>query len=586
VFENKNPWLKPWTNNLTETLVELEPSGDTAAINKRLAGYLATKRSDVAPQCFLFSMKDWHLRDHFTDGRQEGGLIKYVKLFSLVAGIILLIACINFMNLATARSEQRAREVGVRKVMGAVKSGLVSRFVGESLIMSFLAVLFAVVLAYAALPAYNALLKKSLALAVFQPLHLAFLLAIGLVTGLVAGSYPAFYLSSFQPVKALKGLQAKTGAGIILVRKGLVVAQFAISIVFIICTVIVYQQVRLLRERDLGYNKDRLIYMYIQGDLQKHFPAVRERLLSSGVVENASMSLHDPLHVYGSTDQLDWQGKDPHKRISISVNSVSPEYLSTMKMKLMGGRDFYSTPDVDSANIIINESMARLMGKAGRPGARVTAFSYQMHVIGIIRDFVYNDMYGPGAPLVLFCNPNAAGVLEIRLKPGIGMAKALAGTRAVLKAVNPGYPFDYNFVDQEYGQQFATESLIGSLARVFAVLAIFISCLGLFGLAAYTTERRTKEIGIRKILGASVRGVAGLLSWDFLQLVAISCLVAFPVAWWAMNDWLGDYAYRTTIAWWVFLVAGVAALGIALITVIFQAVKAATANPVKALRAE
>ena len=555
-------------------------------IDRRLTGYLASKVGAKAPQCFLYAMNDWHLHDHFTDGHEEGGLIRYIKLFTLVAGIVLLIACINFMNLATARSQQRAREVGVRKVMGAGRSGLISRFIGESLIMSFLAVLLAVGLCYAALPAYNALLGRTLTPGILQPMHLVWLLSIGLITGLLAGSYPALYLSSFQPIKVLKGANGNTGVGVARIRKGLVVTQFAVSIVFIISTVIIYQQLQYLQGRDLGYNKEGLIYMNIQGDIQKHFAAVRGQLLSSGMVENVSMSLHDPLHVYGSTDQFNWQGKDPHKRLSINVNNVSAQYVSTMGMKLVQGRDFYNNADVDSANVIINESMARLMGNAGRAGALITSGSYQLHVAGVIRDFVFNDMYGPSAPLILFCDPSAGNVLEIRLRRGVGMARALDGTKNVLKAANPGYPFDYQFVDQVFAQQFATETLIGSLSRIFAVLAIFISCLGLFGLAAYTAERRTREIGIRKVLGASVRGMAVLLSKDFLQLVSISCLIAFPVSWWAMVKWLGDYPYRTTIGWWVFVMAGLAALAIALITVSFHAIRTALANPVKSLRSE
>jgi putative ABC transport system permease protein len=585
-FENKNGWLKPWNNDLTTTLVELAPSADRAAINKVLAGYLSTKRDGAAIPCFLFAMNDWHLRDHFTDGRQEGGLIRYITLFSLVAGIVLLIACINFMNLATARCERRAREVGVRKVMGASRGGLVNRFIGESLLMSFLAVSLAVMLVYATLPVYNRLLANNLSFDLWQLRHLLGLAAIGLITGLLAGSYPAFYLSSFQPVKVLKGFKSRKGDGVALIRKGLVITQFAVSIVFIICTVIIYQQVQHVRQRDLGYNKDRLLYMNIQGDIQKHFQAVRDRLLATGVVENASLSLHDPLHVYGSDDRFSWEGKDPHRHQSIFVNNVSPEYLSTMHMRVLAGRDFYPVSDMDSLNLIINASMATLMGRSGKVGAIITVGKYQLHVVGIIKDFVYNDMYGQGEPLILLSGESNATVMEIRLRPGVDLTRALAATTDTLEEANPGYPVDLRFVDQDFAQQFSTEELIGSLARIFAVLAIFISCLGLFGLAAYTAERRTKEIGIRKVLGASARVVAALLSKDFLQLVSFSCLIAFPVAWWAMHSWLGAYAYRTVIEWWVFAVAGLAALAVALITVSFQAIRAALTNPVKALRAE
>jgi ABC-type antimicrobial peptide transport system permease subunit len=303
-------------------------------------------------------------------------------------------------------------------------------------------------------------------------------------------------------------------------------------------------------------------------------------------VENAATSLHSALQVYSYGDGFSWQGKDPDKKISIHSNVVSPEYVSTMHLQLIEGRDFYSTPGADSTGIIINESMARLMGKAGKTGSLVTDGSYKLQVVGIIKDFVYNNMYGAADPLVMFCGSYSATQLTIRFKPNADLTQALAKTESVMKADNPGYPFEYKFYDEDFNAFFATETLIGKLAGVFSVLAIFISCLGLFGLAAYTAERRTREMGIRKVLGASVHGLAGLLSKEFLQLVALSCIIAFPVAWWAMHNWLRDYEYRTAMHWWVFALAALSSLAIALITVTFQAVKAAMVNPVKSLRME
>jgi ABC-type antimicrobial peptide transport system permease subunit len=585
-WENKNPWLKPWSNNLTETLVQLYPTTSVASINKKLQNYLASEVTGSKNQCFLFSMNDWNLRSNFENGKQAGGNIRYVHMFSLIAAIILLIACINFMNLATARSEQRAREVGVLKVMGAGRSGLIGKFIGESLLMSFMAVLLAVIMLYLLLPSYNLLVKKQLSINIFGPLHIAYLSAIGLLAGLIAGSYPAFYLSSFNPVKVLKGMKVKSAASVIFIRKGLVTTQFTVSIILIICTVIIYQQVQHIKNRDIGYSKNNLVYMDMRGDMKGHFNAIKNQLIATGYVENAATSLHSALQVYSYGDGFSWQGKDPDKKISIHSNVVSPEYVSTMHLQLIEGRDFYSTPGADSTGIIINESMARLMGKAGKTGGLVTNGSYKLQVVGIIKDFIYNNMYGAADPLVLFCGSYSATELTIRFKPDVNLTQALAKTASVMKAENPGYPFEYKFYDEDFDAFFATETLIGKLAGVFSVLAIFISCLGLFGLAAYTAERRTREMGIRKVLGASVQGLAGLLSKEFLQLVALSCIVAFPVAWWAMNSWLRDYEYRTAIHWWIFAVAGFTSLAIALITVSFQALKAAMVNPVKSLRAE
>jgi len=584
-WEDANTWLKPWNNNLTETIVELSSRANPAVINKKLKNYLSIKADGNTNQCFLFSMNDWHLRGSFVNGVQDGGSIKYVKLFSTIAFIILLIACINFMNLATARSEQRAKEVGVLKVMGAGKKALIGKFISESLLMSFIAVLLAVGLVYALMPFYNSLVEKQLSVNLFNALHFSCLLAIGLIAGLIAGSYPAFYLSSFNPIKVLKGIKMKSSAGAIFIRKGLVITQFTASVILIISTIIVYQQIQHIKQRDLGYSKDNLIYMDLQGNMKDHFGEIKNNLIATGYVENAATSLHDALHVYSYGDGFSWQGKNPNAKLPIHSNVVSSEYLSTMRMQLMDGRDFYQG-NIDSTNVIINESMAKLMGRQGKLGGIITAGNYKLTIAGIIKDFIYNDVYGNGAPLVLFNGGYSATVIAVRFKSNVSLSQALQKTEEVMKSENPGFPFEYKFADKDFDAMFSSETLIGKLAGVFAMLAIFISCLGLFGLAAYTAERRTKEIGIRKVLGASVTGLTGLLAKEFLQLVMLSCLIAFPFAWWLMNNWLQDYAYKTTIHGWMFALAGIAALFIALITVSFQAIKAALANPVRSLRTE
>ena len=586
VFENKNDWMKPWDNNLTETLVELNASVDPETINKKLAGYLTAKTGTPSAPCILFSMNDWNLRSQFTDGKPDGGNIKYVKLFSLIAIIILIIACINFMNLSTAQSEKRAREVGVRKVMGAGKSKLIIQFIGESLFLSFMSVILAVTIVYLVLPTYGNMVRKPLEINLFKISHLVWLLSVGLVTGLIAGSYPAFYLSSFNPIKVLKGIKIKTGVGVIFIRKGLVISQFAVSIILIICTTIIYQQIQHIKNRDLGYDKDRLIVMDLQGDVKKHFSSVQAQLMATGLIENAAMSLHDPLHIYSYTDGFTWPGKDLNNKVSVHSNSVSPGYLSVLHMKIIEGRDFYQTPGADSNRVIINESMQKLMGKEGKPGGLISINSTNLQIAGIVKDVVYNDVYAASSPLILFCNPKSATVLTIRIKTDADLTETLAKTEDVFKIINPGYPFEYKFLDEEFNQLFTTEMLIGNLAGIFSVLAIFISCLGLFGLSAYTAEQRRKEIGIRKVLGASAHGLAGLLSKEFLKLVALSCILAFPISWWAMHNWLQDYQYRTTIHWWIFAIAGIVSLTIALVTVSFQAIKTAITNPINSLRSE
>ena len=584
-WEDANTWLKPWSNNLTETIVELAPTANPTSINKKLKNYLSTKSDGNTNNCFLFSMNDWHLRSNFVNGVQDGGNIKYVKLFSTIALIILLIACINFMNLATARSEKRAKEVGVLKVMGAGKNGLIGKFIGESLFMSFIAVFLAVGLLYTVMPFYNTLVEKQLSVDLFNPFHFTCLLGIGIIAGLIAGSYPAFYLSSFNPVKVLKGIKLKSSAGVVFIRKGLVITQFAASIILIISTIIVYRQVQHIKGRDLGYTKDNLIYMDLQGNMKDHFNEIKNSLIETGYVENAATSLHDALHVYSYGDGYTWQGKDPNMKLPIHSNVVSSEYISTMHMKLLEGRDFYAG-NIDSSRIIINESMAKLMGEEGKVGHIITSGDYKLTIVGIIKDFIYNDLYGSSAPVILVNGGYAATVMAIRFKPNANLSQALEKTGDVMKKENPGIPFEYRFADKDFDAMFSSETLIGKLAGVFAMLAIFISCLGLFGLAAYTAERRTKEIGIRKVLGASVTELTGLLAKEFLQLVTVSCIIAFPVAWWFMNSWLKDYAYRTTIQWWMFALAGIASLLIALFTVSFQAIRAAIANPVKSLRTE
>jgi putative ABC transport system permease protein len=596
----EDPGYVKWTNFGTNTFVQLKPGVDPATIDKDLHDYIQKKQGSAksTAHAFLFSMNDWRLYNKFDNGKRTGtGRIQYVRLFSTVAWIILFIACINFMNLATARSEKRAREVGVKKTLGAGKGRLVMQFIGEALIMALLASGIAVVIIFLTLEPFNTLVQKELSAGFSEPTHIIGLLLITLVCGLVAGSYPSLYLSSFNPVFALKGMKLKTG-GAAFIRKGLVVVQFTISIVLIIGTIIIYQQIQHIKSRDLGYNKDNLIQMKVQGDMLKNYNVIRQELVNTGMIENVALADHETISGGNNTTSFTWPGKDPNSITVISQRLVDEAFMSTTGMKLRDGRDFKKTDAIvlnkenmpadpnASINVIITESLEKLMGKGNAMGKMISNNNVNMKVSGIVKDYVYGDMYGQSAPVVFFYMPEAASLMLIRTKAQNDPQDILARIETVMKRNNPAYPFQYQFVDDRFNAQFQSEMLVSKLSRVFAVLAIIISCLGLFGLAAYTAERRIKEIGIRKVLGASVEGIARLLSKDFLVLVGISCIIAFPLSWWMMYNWLQNYAYRIEISWVVFLIAGVMAIMIALITVSSQAIKAALANPVKSLRSE
>lgn len=598
VFHKRNDWLQYWGNNGVQTYVKLDKGTDVAALNNKLKNFISKRGEGLIAQPLILSGVDWRLRGDFKDGKQSGGRIRFVKLFSLIAWIIIVLACINFMNLSTARSEQRAREVGVRKVMGSGKGMLIAQFLTEALVLAFLAVFVAVGLIALVLPAFNQMVDKQVALNLFAPMHIGALVAIALICGLVAGSYPAFYLSSFQPVAVLKGLKLPSSWGTGFMRRVLVVAQFSISIGLIICTLIIYQQVMHTRNRDLGFNKNNLLEISQQmistseeTDMGLRFASVKQELLATGVVENAALSNSNGFQIGSNSSDFGWPGKEEGKQILISMDWTTAGFIGTRGMKLIAGRDFYQEGQADSNNVIINETMARLINKTNpekvlnqlidRDGAK-------LEVIGIVKDFLYNNIYGSAAPTIMFNDSKGeiTQTINLRLKAGTDYTAALQKLEAVFKKYNPTYPFEYRFTDQIFDNLFKTENLIGRLAGIFAGLAIFISCLGLFGLAAFTAERRTREIGIRKVLGASVLRLTSLLSGNFLKLVFISSLISTPIAAWLMKGWLDDYEYRIRMQWWMFAIPAIVALLVALLTVSFQAVRAALMNPVKSLRSE
>ncbi|MEO7309007.1 MAG: ABC transporter permease [Chitinophagaceae bacterium] len=560
------------------TYVELDEKANPVSISKNIKHFIRQKKMDEESLAILFSMNDFRLYDEFENGKKTGsGRIRQVHMLSAIGWIILFIACFNFMNLVTANSQQRFKEIGVRKMLGAGRKKLIIQFIGEALFISLISAMVAMLIIALALPAFNMLMQKQLALHVKNPLHISGLLIIALICGLLAGSYPSFYLSSLKPLYVLKGLKIP-GDGAPLIRKGLVILQFTVSVVFIICTIIVYGQVQHIKNRELGFNKDNLVEVDLQRNGSKNFTAIKQDLLQSGFVENAAMSDHTTIYGGDTDDRFKWQGKPEGKEVSIAFRHVSPEFITVSGIKLAAGRDFNAGGAEDPTNIIINESMAKLMGNENIVGKIIQSprdveesVYINLKVVGVINDYVYGNVYGSPGPLLLLCKSGEdTHLLYLRLKPQFNAALALAKIEAIIKKHNPGYPVQYKFTDDQFNKMFFNETMVSKIAAVFAGLAIFISCLGLFGMATYTAGRRLKEIGIRKVLGAGITGLVSLLLKDFLQLVFIACLLAFPIAWWIMHGWLENYEYRTAISWWIFLASGLGAVLIALITISFK----------------
>lgn len=581
-FGKDNEWVNEYDRNFADTFVELSPEANVDVVNNKVKAILPMKTEDDEIIAFLFSMKDWHLRAVFEGGKNVGGQITYVRLFSLIALIILLIACINFMNLATARSEKRANEVGVRKVLGSGRKGLISQFMAEAIITAGLSAVLSVLLLKLLVPQFNTMIGKQLALNLVNPTHLLTLLGITLICGLVAGWYPAFYLSSFKPVDVLKGARRSKGSAS-MIRKGLVATQFVVSIVFIISTIIVYQQVQHVKGRDLGYNKDNLVKIPVNGDMIKNFKPIEEDMKVSGMIESIGFINSDILSGGNNTSGLSWQGGVDTEDVLVSVRDITADFFNTTGMKIIEGRGFSNNPTQDSVNIIVSESFAKLMGSGTAVGKTIEE---DYPVIGVVKDYVYGDMYGSSDPVIFFNDPSQARFMYVKTKTGIETALALNAMEATLHKFNPAFPFEYEFVDDTYDAKFKSEQLIGNLSQVFALLAILISCLGLFGLSAFTADQRRKEIGVRKVLGSSITGIVGLLSKDFMKLVGVAIIIATPIAWLLMQNWLEGFAYRTSINAWAFIIAGAVAIVIALLTISFQAINAARVNPVKSLRTE
>jgi len=576
-----------WTNTSLQTYVVLQPNVRLDAVNESICDLVNTHTDNRAQMgIFLYPLGKRHLYSRFENGVPVGGLIERLQLFGVIAGLILLIACINFINLSTARSQKRAKEVGVRKVLGGKRWSLIRLFLGESMVVSFIAGATALIIALMVLPVFNKLMGQPISLGLTDVSFWMAGLAFVVFTGLLAGSFPAFYLSSFRPVKVLKGVFRKK-QGPASSRKVLVVMQFTVACALIVSTLVIHRQIKYAQGRESGYNKDQLLYTSLEGDVGKNYELIKNELINSGTAISVTKTMAPMTQTWSYTLNANWQGKDPGERLLFLLYYTDADWTKTVGATLIEGRDIdvytYST---DSSALILNESAARIMNFEHPIGATVRMNKRDWHVVGIVKDFIIGSPYEPMYPMLIGGPAGWFNMMHIKLNGQNRMSNNLAKAEQIFRQFNPAYPFDYRFVDEEYARKFQEEQKMGSLVTWFSGLTIFISCLGLFALVSYMAENRRKEIGIRKVLGASVSNVIILLSKEFIILVLISVAVASPIAWWAMEKWLANYAYRTNIPWWLFVVVGCISLGIALLTVGFQAFKAASENPVKAIKSE
>ena len=571
-----------WGNNTLQTYVELNPNASLDLVNESVRGIYENRQGDT--ELFLYPFSKQHLYSKFENGVAVGGLIDNLRIFGIIAGLILLIACINFMNLSTARSGKRAREVGVRKVLGGKRLSLIRLFISESMIVSFIAGTAALLLAFMAMPVFETLMGQNLTFDLTDKLFWGAILVFILFTGLLAGSYPAFYLSSFRPVKVLKGI-FNTKRSPVSLRKVLVVVQFTVACALIVSTLVIHRQIKYAQNRESGYNKDQLIYIRLDENIGKNYELIKQDLINSGTAISVTKTSAPMTQGWNNTWGVEWKGKNTEERILFEIYFADADWTKTVGTTIIEGRDIdihaFAT---DSTAILLNETAVRTMNFENPIGEIVKTQGKDWHVIGVIKDFILRSPYNSDTPMYIGGPAGWFQTMHIKLNGQNRTADNLAQAEQIFKLYNPAYPFEYQFIDEEYAQKFREEQKMGTLITWFAGLTIFISCLGLFALVAYMAETRRKEIGIRKVLGASINNITLLLSKEFLILVLISVAVASPIAWWAMERWLTGYAYRTDIPWWLFVVVGCLSLGIALLTVGFQAIKAATANPVEAIK--
>ncbi len=594
--ESIYPWVKQyhktnWGNNSWQVFVQLNDHATEKAVDAKIKNVVISHFTDentlktIKPEVFIHPMSKWRLYSDFDNGVNTGGFIRYVRMFGLLGLIVLIIACINFMNLSTARSEKRAKEVGVRKAIGSGRNQLISQFLIESILIAALAFLLALGLVAIALPFFNKLTDKDMSLHITQPLFWLIMIGFTLLTGLLAGSYPAFYLSSFQPVRVLKG-NLKKGKSGSLPRKILVVVQFTCSVILMIGTTIIYQQIQHGKERPIGFTSKGLISVEWSEDISKSFEALRTEMLATGAVYSICKSNSPPTDIYSNNNGWEWKNSQPiEKSVVFSTIATEYDYTKTLGIQLVEGRDF-SRDFADSDKVILNVAAVKRMGLKNPVGEHLRWNDKDRIVVGVVPDMQMESPFRPISPLTIIYDKNWVSFLCIRISPTMSASAAISKIKPIFDRYNPAFPFEYKFADAQYAQKFNYEELVGNLAAIIAVLAIFISCLGLFGLASFTAEQRVKEIGVRKVLGASVTNLWQLLSKDFVVLVLIACGIAIPIAYFSMKEWLKNYDYKINIGVGVFILAVLLSIAITLITVSFQAIKAAVANPAKSLRTE
>ncbi|HTJ51311.1 MAG TPA: ABC transporter permease [Cyclobacteriaceae bacterium] len=590
-----NDWIKkmddPWGSNFTQTFAQIADNADMDLVSAKIKNVKFNKLKDEGdkkykPVVFLHPMSKWHLYSEFKNGVNIGGRIEFVWLFGIIGIFVLLLACINFMNLSTARSERRAKEVGIRKSIGSLRSQLIAQFFSESLVVALLAFLFSLLLVQLILPAFNDVADKKLTMLWTSPLFWVVGISFSILTGIIAGSYPALYLSSFQPVKVLKGT-FRVGRFASVPRKVLVVLQFTVSVTLIIGTIIVFRQIQFAKNRPIGYDRNALINIYMSTpDIHNHFEAIRNELKNSGAVVEMTESGSPTTSVWNTNGGFEWKGKDPDLAVDFPNNGITHEYGKTVGWQFKEGRDFSRDYATDSSAFVINEAAAKFLGFKNTIDETLIWNGKPYTIIGVIKDMVVESPYEPVRASLFHISKDEGNVTIIKLSPTMSAKDAISKVESIFKKYNPESPFEYHFVDEDYARKFGNEERIGKLATFFAALAVFISCLGIFGLASFTAEQRTKEIGIRKVLGASVTNLWQMLSKDFVVLVIVSCLISIPISYYFLSQWLLKYDYRTDIAWWIFAAAAFGALFITLATVSYQSIKAAIANPVKSLRTE
>lgn len=588
-YEATQSWVRNsrdnWDNNSFRIFVELNPEATGEAVSKKIANYVRENNPDAkSAELFLHPISHWRLYSQFENGKVSGGTIEYVRMFTLLAVFILVIACINFMNLATARSASRAREVGIRKSVGSRRQELIGQFLGESMLITILSFLIALFIVELVMPLYNSLVDKQLSIDYSNPTLWLGAIVLILVTGFASGSYPAFYLSSFQPAAVLKGnLGAPRSGGFN--RKVLVTIQFGVSILLIIGTFVIYKQIQHVKDREIGYDRENLMLIWTNSGLETDFQTIKNELLQTGVVKNVCKS-NSPITRIFSSNTLQWPGMPEGPPVSFTTIATEYDYAETIGVKMLQGRDFSREFPSDSSAIIINEAAMERMGLKEALGSTVSMWGRQWNIIGVMQNIVMGSPYEPVDPLVMVFDPSWSSTITLRLEKTSDLPGAISKVEAVFKKLNAEYPFAYRFADTEFENKFATINLISKLSASFSALAIFVTCLGLFGLAAFTAEQRTKEIGIRKVMGASVISLVVLISKDFSRLVIVAFLVASPIAWYILNWFLERYPYRINIPWWILPLAGTVALVLSWIIVSTQALRAAMANPSRSLRNE